>query len=111
MESWGNSDFFLGILVAILLYSLLHFPYPVSGWYRTFGKRTAGFSYTLYLTHMPVLIFFAAWLNHHAQPTARNFSVPIVVLCFTLAYSYGVAMVFEHNTDRVRKKVESMLFR
>lgn len=90
------------------MYLLLHSPRPVGRLYRQIAKHAAGFSYTLYLTHMPILTFFSAWLNDRGQPTARYFVIPIAILCLTVAYAYGVAMYFEHNTDRVRKKLQTL---
>lgn len=104
-----DTDYILGILVAFLLYSLLHWPYQISRFYQKIAKQAAGFSYTLYLTHMPILVFFSAWLHYRAIPSARNFLLPTAILCITIAYSYGIAMLFENNTDRVRKKLEGML--
>jgi len=109
LESGLNTDYILSAFVAILLYLLLHDPRPVSKLYRSVASHAAGFSYTLYLTHLPFLVFFAALLNHRVLPTPRNFILPIAILLLTLAYSYGIAMLFEHNTDRIRKKLESKL--
>lgn len=109
LESGVNTDFILSILVAILLYLLLNDPRPVGKLYRSVASHAAGFSYTLYLTHLPFLVFIAALLNRRVLPTPRNFILPTAILFLTLAYSYGIAMLFEHNTDRIRKKLESKL--
>lgn len=109
IEGRIDTDYILGIAVAIFMYALLHYPYRVGKVYQKIAKQTAGFSYTLYLTHMPILVFFSAWLHRRALPTGRNFLLPVGILCLTIAYSYGVAVLFEHNTDRIRKKLEAML--
>lgn len=108
VEGTINTDYVLGIFVTVLLYALLYYPHSVSRQYEKFAGLIAGFSYTLYLTHMPVLVFFSAWRNHRAQPTVGHFLIPIAILCLTIAYSYGIAMLFEHNTDRIRKKIETL---
>lgn len=102
-----NTDYILAVLVAFLLYTLLHHPLPVSKLYQKFAAKIAGFSYTLYLTHLPLLVFFSAWINYRRQPSAEGFVIPVGVLCLTVAYSYGIAMIFEHNTDRIRKRLET----
>lgn len=102
-----DTDYLLAIVVTFLLYTLLHDPRPVSRLYKNFAAKIAGFSYTLYLTHLPVLVFFSAWINHRRQPSARAFVLPLAILCLTVAYSYAIAMIFEHNTDRVRKRIET----
>ncbi|MHB1856647.1 MAG: acyltransferase family protein [Acidobacteriaceae bacterium] len=103
-----NTDYVLAILVTVLLYTLLHDPRPVSKLYKKFAAKIAGFSYTLYLTHLPVLVFFSAWINYRHQPSPEGFALPLGILCLTVAYSYGIAMIFEHNTDRVRKRLETI---
>lgn len=104
-----GTDYLLGVLVAIFMYALLYFPRPVSAHYEKFSSRIAGFSYTLYLTHLPVLVFCVAWMGHRSQPTARNFMIPVAILCSVVLYSYGVAAIFEHNTDRIRKWLEPLI--
>jgi peptidoglycan/LPS O-acetylase OafA/YrhL len=107
LEGGIDTDYVLAVPIVVLLYALLHSPYGVSRWYQNIAKQAAGFSYTLYLTHMPILVFFSAWLHYRALPTCQNFLIPTAILCVTIAYSYGIAMLFEHNTDRIRKKLES----
>jgi peptidoglycan/LPS O-acetylase OafA/YrhL len=107
IEGSIDTDYILAVVVTIFIYALLHHPQPVSSLYKKIARQAAGFSYTLYLTHMPVLVFFSAWLNHRNPPTTRNFLLPLAILCGTIAYSYGIAMIFEHNTDRIRKRLET----
>lgn len=107
IEHGINTDDVLAILVAFFLYTLLHHSHPVSKLYKTFAAKIAGFSYTLYLTHLPLLVFFSAWTNQRRQPSGEGFLVPIGILCLTVAYSYGIAMIFENNTDRIRKRLET----
>lgn len=106
IERGIDTDDVLGILVLALLYGLLYDPRPIGRLYKTFAAKIAGFSYTLYLTHLPLLVFFSAWLNRRRQPSSVEFLVPIGILCLTVAYSYAIAMVFEHNTDRIRNRLE-----
>jgi peptidoglycan/LPS O-acetylase OafA/YrhL len=104
-----STDYPLGVFVAVFMYVLLHFPKAVSTQYERFSSTIAGFSYTLYLTHLPVLVFCAAWIGHRSQPTSRNMLLPVAILCVVVLYSYGVAVLFEHNTDRIRKWLEPLL--
>lgn len=107
MEGKIDTDYIIGPLVAILLYALLHAPHHAGKTYEKFAKRTAGFSYTLYLTHLPLLVFCAAWMRRREQPNWKFAAIPLVILCVTVAYSYGVAMLFEHRTDSIRKRLET----
>jgi len=107
IEGSINTDYVLGIVVTVLLYALLHAPRGVGKAYEKFAKRTAGFSYTLYLTHLPLLVFCAAWMKHREQPDWKYVATPLLILGVTVAYSYGVAMLFEHRTDSIRKRLET----
>lgn len=108
--SWEQplgTDYPLGLFVAVLMYAVLHFPKNVSVRYEKFSSTIAGFSYTLYLTHLPLLVFCVAWIGHRSQPTGNNLLIPVAILYGVVLYSYGIASIFEHNTDRIRKRLES----
>lgn len=99
-------DHILGFFVAFFFYALLHSPLPIGQMYKTAARKISGFSYTLYLAHMPFLVFCAALLNRRSQPSVGRFIVPLGILFLTVVYSYCLAVLFEHNTNRVRKYLE-----
>ena len=49
--------FYMGLL------SITHHPPSAGMVLAIWGKRCAGFSYTLYACHFPLLVFLAAWAN------------------------------------------------
>lgn len=106
MERSLNRDYILGIAFSILMYFSLHYPRPVGRHYQQVAKHSAGISYTLYVTHMPVLVFIAAWLGHRWFPHPRYLPVAFGILLLPILYAWVVSMLFEKNTDRVRKKIE-----
>ncbi len=108
-EPYVVTDYVLGILFAASMYFVLHDPRPVPESYRRSAKYTAGMSYTLYLTHMPALVFIAAWLGHRWVPGWRTFLIACALLLIPLGYAAVVAMAFERNTDRVRKRLEALV--
>lgn len=107
IERGINTDYVLGVVVAIFVYALLHHPQSVGRLYSGIAKQIAGFSYTLYLTHMPILVFFSAWMKHRSLPTMKGSLLPLAILCVTIAYAYVIAMIFERNTDKIRTSLES----
>lgn len=103
----GYADYVLGALFAIFMYFVLHHCWATGPRYRKFARATAGSSYTLYVTHMPVLVFVEAWIGHRWLPDWKHFFAADLLLGLPLIFAAGVAMLFERNTDRVRKRIEA----
>ena len=104
------ADIALGFACALLVYLLGRTPSDPSrskGAFDAFAHLAASFSYTLYLTHLPALIFLCAWLtsmgNRHWQPDLLHGAYGLVIAGGTLLYAFGVAQLTEARTDRVRK--------
>jgi peptidoglycan/LPS O-acetylase OafA/YrhL len=72
-------------------------------------KTLAGFSYTLYVIHLPILVFVRAWAEEaHVgllQPTPAHVLGAVVLASAVVAIAYVVSLVTERNTDRARKWV------
>lgn len=104
-------DIAVGIVCAVLVYLFAHMPSKRGSREKTvYGKLAhlfANFSYTLYLTHLPALIFLCAWLtsigNKHWQPDLLHGAYGLAIAGGTLAYAFGVAQLTEARTDQVRK--------
>ncbi|MGH8024105.1 MAG: acyltransferase family protein [Limisphaerales bacterium] len=111
-NSFGN--FLASGRVAELIFSLglaIVFPYlakrapvskPVLGFER-FGGRLASFSYTLYLTHYPLL---SLWTKYRPQKfaalDAHSFSWFIIECVSCLLFAFVLYLPFEAQTARVR---------
>jgi len=97
-------DYFIGIAVALLIWITLHCASgELPGWYVRLSRRAAHSSYTLYLVHMPLLIFLkAAFHLPRAQPGWQMLLVSLGVMAAILVYAQLVYQCFEKNTDRVR---------
>lgn len=65
----------------------------------------AGFSYTLYLTHYPLLVFIAAWSirGERWQPDPASIWKGVAIFGGTLLYAYGVSRLTEAHTGDVRR--------
>ena len=77
--------------------------------YARWGDVLAGFSYTLYATHYPVVAFFQTLLvgEHRWTPSPSHILVAIGVgLGIVVLYSYPLARFTEGRTDNVRRWIE-----
>jgi peptidoglycan/LPS O-acetylase OafA/YrhL len=81
----------------------------VSRAYTRWGDVLAGFSYTLYATHYPVVSFFQAALvgDHRWTPSpSRDLIALAVGVAIIALYVYPVARLTEARTDVVRRWLE-----
>jgi peptidoglycan/LPS O-acetylase OafA/YrhL len=108
----GGSDYAVGISFASVLLAVLTFR-RTSGnsTYSHLAKSLAGFSYTLYLVHLPFLVFLRALLIHTDQrwPPSLEHGLLFCLICLlTITYAYGIATVTEFRTDSIRHWVEGL---
>jgi peptidoglycan/LPS O-acetylase OafA/YrhL len=98
----------LGLAVTFLIWVTLHCavaPLPCA--YSWLAQRSARSSYTLYLVHLPMLVFLKASLHlPRALPTSHMCLVGIGLLAGTMLYAQLVYQVFEKHTDRVRNWIK-----
>jgi peptidoglycan/LPS O-acetylase OafA/YrhL len=105
-----GADALVGVLFALLLYCLKHNHgvalnrkgRRVSGWF-------ADFSYTLYLTHLPALVFLRACLTYENSwaPVASSWIMLLLILLAVIAYAFVISLLTERQTDRLRKWIEN----
>jgi len=76
----------------------------------SFDRSLAGFSYSLYVVHVPILVFCAFQFNRLAQLPQDGLpvwavAVELILACLFLVYafSYLFSQAFEQRTDRMRK--------
>ena len=71
----------------------------------------AAMSYTLYLTHFPILMFLAAALAIKPQPPGANAAAMFAALLFAaLACSWLMYLLFERHTSSVRRWLHAKLW-
>lgn len=97
-------DDVIGIAVALLIWVTLHCSGgKLPAWYVALSRRAAHSSYTLYLVHVPMLIFLKATLHLPREaPGWRPLLVGLGVMALILLYAQLVYWFFEKNTDKVR---------
>jgi peptidoglycan/LPS O-acetylase OafA/YrhL len=105
------SEILLGVLTASLIYAIKcqDGPGKVSVYSRT-SRFFSNISYTLYLTHVPFLIFVCAIVN---SPWTRWAVSPVTVGEFAVVMSLAIVwarilyLLFESKTDAARQVVWS----
>ncbi len=73
--------------------------------YSRWGDRLASFSYTLYATQFPVVVFAEAWLVGRRRwlPDHRHAAAATLIGLGVLVYAYGIAWLTEFRTAAVRR--------
>lgn len=99
-----TSDLVLGLAVTLLIWITLHCATaPLPSTYVRLAQRSARSSYTLYLVHLPMLVFLKASLHlPRALPSLHMGLVSVGLLACVLLYAQLVYEIFEKNTDWVR---------
>ena len=95
-------DLKLGFLVALVLPVLATLPSP-GGVYRTAARAASEISYTLYLTHFPLLTFIAmvTLAPTRFAPSAFSAGLYACLIVVSIAWAAVIWWFFERNTDRV----------
>ena len=102
----------MGLATLALLWVLTSAGSPQTGvlWERS-GHGLARFSFTLYVTHVPLLVLLAAWAGRDRrwQPDWPHLLAGAGLLAVLLGCAWAVAWATEFRTDRVRPGVERLL--
>lgn len=89
-----------------LLYLLHHQAAIRAAVYARTAHFFSSFSYTLYLVHLPILVFISASVNNPWRllpKTPLNLAMFACVFCLTVSLAYLFYCLFEAHTDRVRR--------
>lgn len=103
-------DLELGMAVALTLPVLAALPSP-GGSYKTLARASSEVSYTLYLTHFPLLTFIIMvyYAPHRASPSLYAAGLYAVLLSVALIWAAVVWWCFERNTNRAYSVIASIL--
>jgi peptidoglycan/LPS O-acetylase OafA/YrhL len=103
-------DLILGCGTALLLYAILSSPPEVPGrFYASAANLLAGCSYTLYLVHLPLLVFLSASLSDGARwaPDIRSLGWFGLVCAISFLYAFGISQLTEKHTGSIRRRMET----
>ena len=103
-------DLELGIAVALALPVLATLPSP-AGLYRALARVSSDLSYTLYLTHFPLLtlMVLAGFAPDRLEPSAFAAGLYAALLSLALIWAAIVWWCFERNTDHVYSLISTAL--
>jgi peptidoglycan/LPS O-acetylase OafA/YrhL len=78
-----------------------------AGLYSRIARGLAGFSYTLYVVHLPALVFISAWIVPYRrwQPDAVHVAIVAAIGICALGYAFAIAWLTEYRTDAIRTRV------
>jgi peptidoglycan/LPS O-acetylase OafA/YrhL len=110
-----NTDYLLAIATAAFLWVLLSSgrAEQAGGVYSRWARRLASFSFTLYLTHRPLVTLVGCFAMGRElwQPDPKHAAAGFVLLVALLGYAWAMAGVTEYRTDEVRMWVEGLSWR
>lgn len=97
-------DLAVGLSCAVLLHGILQLPLSLPAAAIRLAHTFAGFSFSLYVLHFPLLLLIRArWLAAlRWQPDLRHLLYGTPVAIGVAAYAYAVAHLTENNTAAVR---------
>lgn len=108
-------DYVLGLLTVVFLWVMLSATRKVNEQAVAVraSRRLAGFSYSLYVVHYPMLAFFAVWAARDGlwRPSPVRLAEGAALCTVALAYGYGVASLTEFHNVAVRRWVERLIDR
>jgi peptidoglycan/LPS O-acetylase OafA/YrhL len=107
-----GSDLCVGITFSMFLFAVLQMDMEkVGSVYSRAAQFLAGFSYSLYVLHFPLLVFVRAWLvpPQRWQSDVPRLTYGVVLGMATLGFAWLVSVVTEKNTRTVRNWIKRMI--
>ena len=104
-------DYLVGLFTAALIWLALSARGPANprSLLTRVSRRLAGFSYSLYVVHYPLLAFAAALLVRGAspwKPDPEHLLFCALLICIAIAYGWLIASLTEFHNDAVRDWAE-----
>jgi peptidoglycan/LPS O-acetylase OafA/YrhL len=101
-------DLMLSLAFAVYLMSCARDAAVARPWLSAIDRRLAGFSYSLYLSHFPLMVALAAagqaqlGLGFRVQPGPQSLMWFLVVTACCYAWAWCFHLLFERRTDALR---------
>jgi peptidoglycan/LPS O-acetylase OafA/YrhL len=102
------ADYVLGAVITALIYVVLSCSRtPMPKVYNLTAHVLSRSSYTLYLVHLPLLVFIVAWMARARQiPNTRSALEACAIFVVLMIYAQVVWFLFEKRTDAIRARVK-----
>jgi peptidoglycan/LPS O-acetylase OafA/YrhL len=107
-----GSDIALGVTFSVFLFGILQIELGShQEGYAKVAHLLAGFSYSLYVLHFPLLLFVRAWLvsSLRWQPNIPHLFYGLMIGAVTLLFAWSVSIFTEKKTATVRAWVDSVI--
>jgi peptidoglycan/LPS O-acetylase OafA/YrhL len=107
------TDWIIALFLAIFLSKIAHMDRPVSDFVQRINRHLAGFSYSVYVLHMPIIVFFTNLISVtnfkllQLQPSLKGVSFFFGILILNLVICYIFSIFTEQKTDKVKRAVIS----
>jgi len=103
-HAWPGGDLTLALSFALVLHGAVQFRLPTGSFGLMLASRAAGFSYSLYLLHFPLLLLIRAAVTPASrwQPDPVHLAYWTAIVAATLVYAHWVARLTEWHTPAVR---------
>jgi peptidoglycan/LPS O-acetylase OafA/YrhL len=107
---WGLEDYCVGIAFTVLLYAAIQSDFGLSDRYGGVSKFFADFSFSLYVTHFPVLILLRTlmWKRPPFQPALSSGFILFLLLGTVLLIGYLFSLGTEAFTSSVRTRLHAL---
>jgi peptidoglycan/LPS O-acetylase OafA/YrhL len=107
------ADYVLGLVVSAFIFVVLSCSRtPMPGVYNWTSHAISRSSYTLYLVHVPLLVFLAAYIGSARWiPTPQHLLYGAGIFALVMIYAQLVWFFFEKRTDAIRAKIKPLVFR
>lgn len=107
------ANYVLGVAITALIYAILNGARRLpSVAYRWSSHALSRSSYTLYLVHLPLVVFLCAWLVPvRVFPAPRPILVGVAIFAVVFCYAQLVWFLFEKRTDSLRAWMKSRISR
>jgi peptidoglycan/LPS O-acetylase OafA/YrhL len=106
-----GGDLSVGLAFALFLFGILQIDFSMrSHTYANLARFFAGFSYSLYVLHFPMLLFLRAWLApYRRQPDFSHFVFVIAVGVVVLVFAWLVSLLTENKTSALRRWMKAVI--
>jgi peptidoglycan/LPS O-acetylase OafA/YrhL len=105
------TDWIIAVFLAVFLSKIVHMDRPINGLFQRTNKILANFSYSVYVLHMPIIVFLANLItvsNYkllQLQPTWIGFNFFLGIITLNLGFCYIFSIFTEQKTDKVKHAV------
>ena len=104
------NDFTLGISFATFVFFITKLKKAPSLFLSKLSEFLSNISYTLYLIHLPALVFICSFFDLTLkQFSFTNLLYYIVLSVVIIVYAYVIWYIFERNTSKIKKLILSKL--